>query len=616
MARQKNYLRDRFKTLSRAVKNIYQEQRRVYHNDIEDWKALREEVDTESKNLVQVRKEDIRRDGLCEICGKPENMKREGVHYCNVLGSFQCRCGNSWESGCSLLNKTTRKSLYQRCRSCNAEVNCNDSWVPMDDLPSPIYGHMSDLCEGCILWGDCRGYFYQPAVVNGVLSIITGEKTMKWIQKECGITCNFDLRGSSNSVTISPHVHIYKDAEDKVSEILDLGSKVFMPRGALKSLIVLSERPASDWNPEGMSQVASDYKPEENSQCAIDSEYDFDPQPRRKKKKEGRDRVKQVFQNRGPPGREFEPEMPENRRLAAPLDRYGGDNFGPRTIGQLPNIQERFRQDRSREDIVPGPVQPIQVLTLRAPEVPAERRASVVPREPPREEPRPAEQQVAVSEQQSQVKNLEVPAMPAAPGLQSSSAFVPEAEARYRLRGRPMSVPQFSGKSAPVSTRYRSLMDTLRKTIEEIAGYDRAIDDVGSKCDQLRTLSKHLTTILKSADVDLQQAEHKQRHLKALLKEQISKRKKLEREVTRRSAQIQREQRETEKLKEELKERKYTAVDKKEESPQQHSSVNTSKNSIEHKYSRSQYSSDTTGVHSYNLVSTEDSKTFSIPSKN
>jgi len=516
-------------------------------------------------------------------------------------------------------------------------VNCNESWLPMDDLVSPVYGHMSDLCEGCIRWGDCRGYFYQPAVVNGVLSIITGERTMKWIQNDCGITCKFDLRGSTNSVTISPHVHIYKDAEDKVSVLLGLGSKVFMPKGALKSLIVLSERPPSDWNPDGMSQVGSNYRPEENSQCAIDSEYDFDPQPRRKKK-EGQKRVQQVRQNRGPPSREIPLEVPSHRRGPAPLERYRGDNFGARTIrppeppelriesrGQILHMQERFRHDRLQEDMVPDPVQPIQVETLRAPEVLAQGRPSVAPSEPATELRGSAEWPAVppVSEQHPQGQNLDITDIPSAIRRPSSPAFgspsiyrSPEAKARYNpLRGRPLSMPQFRGPTAPISSRRGALLDILRKTEEEISGYDRAIDDVGAKCDQLKTFGKHFQTILNTADVDLRHAKTIHRQLMAQLEEQISKRKKLEGKVTRLTGQIQREQRETEKLQEELQERKYHDLDEKKESPQQHSSENTSKRSHEQKYSRSHYSSEETGVHSYNLISTEDSKTFSIPSR-
>merc|ERR1719285_310671 len=312
---------------------------------------------------------------------------------------------------------------------------------------------------------------------------------MKWKENERGITCEFDLRGSSNLVTISPHVYIYKEAEGKVREMLGLGTKIFMPKGALKSLIVLSEKPPSDWNPDGMSQVASDYKPEDNSQCAIDSEYDFDPRLRRKKKQKAKSRVEKIRASvyRRPPARLIQPEVPNNQEQPDPWKHLRDDVFEARTIrppeasdlrieskGQHPDIGGGFSWDPLQVDMIPEPAQPIQAETLRAPEEHEKGRPSVAPQEPATKLPGPAKQPdvPAVSEQQHLKTNLRpsvqpAPHRPSAPVFASPPIYPQHVRGqRYSLPRQPASVPPFLPPNASIFNRSRELMDTLRRKKE------------------------------------------------------------------------------------------------------------------------------------------------------
>jgi len=92
---------------------------------------------------------------------------------------------------------------------------------PEGSYSPPKKEHMAHLCEGCIIYGDCGGLFYQPLVINDALAIITSEKTLLWVEDSKGILCKFTYKGESHTAIIKPHIHVYEKAEGKLLQVVN-----------------------------------------------------------------------------------------------------------------------------------------------------------------------------------------------------------------------------------------------------------------------------------------------------------------------------------------------------------------------------------------------------------
>ena len=168
-------------------------------------------------------------DNKCEICGKRDVPNRGGVHFCNVLGKFTCKCGRSWVSFRAQLNKHTLKTCWQKCTACLEKVYCHNSWRRCPDGIRPTFEkiHRADLCEGCILYGSCGGFFYQPFMIHDVLAAIGAIQPLNWLNNDDGITCEFMYNDALHKAIVTPHVHIFDNAAGKVDDMLRLMKKKF-----------------------------------------------------------------------------------------------------------------------------------------------------------------------------------------------------------------------------------------------------------------------------------------------------------------------------------------------------------------------------------------------------
>jgi len=86
-------------------------------------------------------------------CGKEDQLV-EGQHICRYFGSYDCRCGNQWESGYSWYGQT-QKCL--KCKRRNAPVKIEKLQKPSESEEYYIEGpHMRKFCSMCKMLGaDC-----------------------------------------------------------------------------------------------------------------------------------------------------------------------------------------------------------------------------------------------------------------------------------------------------------------------------------------------------------------------------------------------------------------------------------------------------------------------------
>ena len=133
---------------------------------------FREKVLQEFQNFTAKANRSRNSDHKYNICGKGEDLNSGGFHYCPVFGKFTCQCGRIWVSGRAQLNKKNFKTRWQKCTACLEKVYCHDFWRPHSESEGIRHTppHMANLCEGCILYGDCGGFFYQPMVVHDLLN--------------------------------------------------------------------------------------------------------------------------------------------------------------------------------------------------------------------------------------------------------------------------------------------------------------------------------------------------------------------------------------------------------------------------------------------------------------
>eukprot|EP01064_Diplonema_japonicum_P024261 TRINITY_DN3478_c0_g1_i1.p1 TRINITY_DN3478_c0_g1~~TRINITY_DN3478_c0_g1_i1.p1 ORF type:complete len:176 (+),score=21.16 TRINITY_DN3478_c0_g1_i1:425-952(+) len=100
----------------------------------------------------------------CQICNKAledPKYKLGTTHHCKVEARFRCtnkKCRQSWYSRLARYDVENERVLTQYCKECHTEGVSKD-FIVGEETSGPSKKPHHELCEGCILYGSCQGWF-------------------------------------------------------------------------------------------------------------------------------------------------------------------------------------------------------------------------------------------------------------------------------------------------------------------------------------------------------------------------------------------------------------------------------------------------------------------------